>query len=60
MELHLGIEDKGLTIAFISNSGELRIGEAEYDTPRHNQTITIGDGAVKVNLKSVSGDFTIE
>jgi DUF4097 and DUF4098 domain-containing protein YvlB len=60
VELHLGIEDKGLTIAFISNSGELRIGEAEYDTPRHNQTITIGDGAVKVNLKSVSGDFSIE
>jgi DUF4097 and DUF4098 domain-containing protein YvlB len=60
MELHLGIDVKGLTIAFISNSGELRIGEAEYDTPRHNQTITIGDGAVKVNLKSVSGDFSIE
>jgi DUF4097 and DUF4098 domain-containing protein YvlB len=36
VELHLGIEDKGLTIAFISYSGELRIGEAEYDTPRHN------------------------
>lgn len=60
VELHLGIEDKGLSIAFLSNSGELRIGDAEYDTPRHNQTITIGDGAVKVNLKSVSGDFTIE
>ena len=60
VELHLGIENKGLAINFISNSGELRIGDAEYDTPRHNQTITIGDGSIKVNLKSVSGDFTIE
>lgn len=60
MELQLGIEHKGISIAFLSNSGELRIGDAEYDTPRHNQTITIGDGAIKVNLKSVSGDFTIE
>lgn len=59
-ELQLGIENKGLTIAFISNSGELRIGDAEYDTPRHNQSITIGDGQIKVYLKSISGDFVIE
>ena len=59
-ELQLGIENKGLTIAFISNSGELRIGDAHYDTPRHNQSITIGDGQIKVYLKSISGDFVIE
>jgi DUF4097 and DUF4098 domain-containing protein YvlB len=59
-ELELDIEKKGFTIAFISNSGSLNIGDAEYDTPRHNQTITIGDGSAKVNLKSVSGDFEIE
>lgn len=59
-ELQLDIEHKGLTVSFISHSGELQIGDAEYDTPRHNQTITIGDGSVKVNLKSISGDFTIE
>ncbi len=59
-ELELDIEKKGCSIAFISNSGSLSIGDAEYDTPRHNQTITIGDGSTKVNLKSVSGDFEIE
>ena len=59
-ELQLDLEGKGLTISFLSNSGELQIGDAEYDTPRHNQSIVIGDGKIKVYLKSISGDFLIE
>jgi len=59
-ELQLDLENKGLTISFLSHSGELQIGDAEYDTPRHNQSIVIGDGKIKVYLKSVSGDFLIE
>lgn len=59
-EFDLDIEKKGLTIAFSSTSGELRIGDAEYDALRHNRTITLGNGEIKVNLKSVSGDFEIE
>ena len=59
-EFDLDIEKKGLTIAFSSTSGELRIGDAEYDAVRHNRTIVIGNGELKVDLKSVSGDFEIE
>ncbi len=60
MELDLDIDHKGITVSFISNSGELRIGDDEYDTPRHNKSIVVGDGEIKLNLKSISGDFSIE
>jgi len=60
MNLECGIEDKGLTVNMVSHSGELSIGDKDYDTPRHHQSIIIGDGKIKANLKSISGDFSIE
>jgi len=60
VHVDLSLAHKGLTVSFISNSGELSIGDEDYDTPRHNQSIIVGDGSIKLNLKSISGDFEIE
>jgi hypothetical protein len=60
VRLEMDVDHKGLTVSFISNSGELRIGDEDYDTPRHNKSIIIGDGLIKLNHKSISGDFEIE